>query len=124
MGFDDDGQAVPVYSPSLPLEVECLQTLRGLDLDKDHDAAIRIIQRVIDDAEFRGLANGIGHVMRQIDDKADAVLFQWLLSGKAETLRELGERLKMSAPGVLKRTRKLQEKLRGILHGKLTAFSS
>ena len=56
IGFDDNGQPVPVYSPGQPLEVQLLYTLRGLDLEKDGAKAIQAIARVIDNAEMRGLS--------------------------------------------------------------------
>jgi len=55
-GFDDGGQPVPVYAPSLPLEHQLLDALRGLDLDDDRAQAIREIERAFDKAEIQRLA--------------------------------------------------------------------
>ena len=117
VGFDDNGQRVPIYKPTLPLEQRLLESLRGLDLDADRAEAIEEIRRAFDRAELRGLVNGIGCIMRQIKDKADAECLNWLLEGKPESLRNLGARVGLSAPGMLKRIKRLKVQLAAILQG-------
>ena len=102
---------------TLPLDHQLLETLRGLDLDSDRAEAIEEINTAFDKVKMEQLTASLGYILAQIQDKADAECFSWILNGKVETLRELAERVGMSAAGVLKRIRKLEEQLRGILQG-------
>jgi hypothetical protein len=123
-GFDETGQPVPVYSPGQPLEVQLLYTLRGLDLEKDGAKAVQAIARVIDNAEMRGLSNGIGYIFRQLEDETDVKLFHWMLCGKLISLRELARKMGVSVMKLSRRRKILDSKLRDILQGDVTRLTS
>jgi hypothetical protein len=124
IAFDDNGRPVPVYSPGLPLEVQLLYALRALDLDKDGAKAIQAIARVIDDAEMRKLANGLGYIFRQLSDETDVKLFHWMLCGKLISLRELAREIGVSVMTLSRRRKKLDAKLRNILQNNVTRVAS
>ena len=72
VGFDDDGQPVPVYSPSLPLEHQLLDSLRGVDLENDRAQAIREIERAFDQVEVSHLAQVFDWLRGKLGEKSVA----------------------------------------------------
>jgi len=122
-GFEN-GKSVPLFSPGLPLEHQLLDTLRGLDLEAEQAAALRAIQRMLDDAEFRGLSNGIAYIFRQLEDETDVKLFHWMLTGKTISLRKLAGQMGAGVMHLSRRARKLEAKLRDILQGNVTRSQS
>jgi hypothetical protein len=108
----------------LTLDHQLLEILRGLDLDTNRADAIEVINRAFDLVKMEHLDLALCLIMEKITDKADAECFGWLLRGKVESLRELAERVGMTAPGILKRVKKLEAHLRGILQGKFTSSTS
>jgi hypothetical protein len=63
-----DLPAVASPEPSLPLEHELLNTLRGLNLDDDRDQAIKEIARAFDQAEIRKLAQVLDWFKERLGD--------------------------------------------------------
>ena len=73
-GFDDNGQPVPLYLPSLPLEHRLLDALRGLDLDNDRAKAIREIELAFDQSEIRKLGQVLDWFKDRLGDNSAAWL--------------------------------------------------